>query len=101
MFQCIGTINRKPFSIPLSASSSSEPDDDDEFDESFPKRGMIPRSKTLPRKLIVHTNSTKTNKRDTSKLINEITVSKEKHTIPSTVAWGVEYVVTYRVAYWL
>ena len=98
MFQCIGTINRKPFSIPLSASSS-EADDDDEFDKSFPKRGMIPRSKTLPRKLIVHTKSTKTNKRDSSKLINEITVSKEKHTIHSTVACGVEFVLTYRFAY--
>ena len=85
MFESIGTINRKPFSIALSASSSSSEadDDDDEFDENFPKRGMIPRSKTLPRKLILHTKSTKTNKRNTSKLINEITVSKEKHAIHS------------------
>ena len=85
MFEPIGNINRKPFSIALSASSPSfeADDDDDEFDENFPKRGMIPRSKTLPRKLILHTKSTKTNKRNTSKLINEITVSKEKHTIHS------------------
>ena len=99
MFECVGTVNHKPFSIAISAfSSSSEADDDDEFDKSCPKRRMLPRSKKLLRKLILHTKSTKTNKRNSLKLRNEITVSKEKHTIHSKVECGVEYVLTYRVA---
>ena len=98
LFECIGTINRKPFSIALSPSSSEADDDDDEFDESFPKRRMFPRNKTLRRKLIVHAKSTKTNKTNSSKLINEIKVSKEKHTIHSRVRRSEEYVLTYRVA---
>ena len=98
MFQCIGTINHKPFSIALSASSSSEANDADEFDESFPKRRKLPRNKTLSRKLIAHTKIIKTNKRNSSKLINEITVSKEKHTIHSRVECSEEYVLNYKVA---
>ena len=58
---------------------------------------MLPKSKTFPRKFIVHTKSSKTNKRNSSKLINEITVSKEKHTIHRRIERSVEYVLTYRV----
>ena len=76
MFECIGPSNHKPFSIALCASSSGI-DVDDEFDKSFLKRRMLPKNKMLPRKFIVHTNSTKANKRNNiSKLINAITVTK-------------------------
>ena len=98
LFEDKYTINNKLFSIALSASSSAEADDDDEFDEMFSKRHMLPRNKTLRRKLIVHTKRTKRNKRNSSKLINKITVSKEKHSIHSRVESSEECVLTYRVA---
>ena len=103
MFECIGTIYRKPFSIALSASSSSsssEADVDDEFDESFPKRHMLPRNKALPTKLILHTKSTKINKRNyNSKLINAITVTKQEHSIHSRIEGSVECGLTYALSY--
>ena len=84
-FECICTFNHKPFLIALSASSF-EIDVVGEFDKSFPKRRMLPKNKTLPTKFIVQTKSGKTNKRNnTSKLINDITVTKEKHTIHSRI----------------
>ena len=84
MFESKGTIYRKPSSRAFSASSSSEADVDDEFDESFIKGGMLPTNKTLPTKLIVYTKSAKTNKRYyNSKLINAITVTKQEHSIHS------------------
>ena len=48
------TINHKPLSIALFASSFGI-DADDEFDESFPKQRMLAKNKTLPRYVIVHT----------------------------------------------
>ena len=98
MFECIGTINRKLFSIPLSASSFFECDVDDEFDESFPKRCMFLRNKTVPRKLIVDTKNAKTNKRNyNSKLINAITVTKQEHIIYSRLEGSIECGLRYGV----
>ena len=71
LFEGIDTINHKPFSIALSASSSRI-DVVDECVKSFLKGRMLPKNKTLPRKFIVHTKSTKRNKRNTSKLIKQI-----------------------------
>ena len=102
MFEGIGTINHKPFSIALSASfsSSSEADDDDECDESFPKRGMLPRNKTLPGNVIVHTKIPKRNKtNNNSKLINSITVTKQEHSIHGRVERSVECGLTYALFY--
>ena len=99
LFECIGTINGKPFPIALSASSS-ECDVDDEFDESFPNRRMLPRNKTLPRRLIVHTKSGKGNKRNyNSTLINAITVTKQEHSIHSRLERSVECGLTYALFY--
>ena len=85
LFECIGTFNYKPFSIALSAFSS-EIDVVDEFDKSFSKRRMLPKNKTLPRKLIVQTKSGKTNKtNNNSKLKNKITATKQEHSIQSRV----------------
>ena len=59
---------------------------------------MSPRNKTLSRKFIVHTKSEKTNKlMNNSKLINAITVTKEKNTIHSRVESSVAYGLTYGV----
>ena len=83
MFEHKCTINHKPLSIALSASSF-DTDGDHEFDESFPKRRMLAKNKTLPRNVIVHTKSAKTNKRNNnSNLIKAITVTKQEHTIYS------------------
>ena len=91
MFECLGTINGKHISIALSASSSSEADVDDEFDESFPKRRMLAKNKTLPRNVTVHTKIAKTNKRNkNSKLIKAITVIKQEHTIYRRLERSVE-----------
>ena len=80
----------------LSASSSSEADVDDEFDESFLKRRMLPRKKSLATKLIVHTKIAKTNKRNNnSKLINAITVTKEEQSIHRRLERSVECGLTY------
>ena len=60
---------------------------------------MLPTSKTLPRKFIVVTTSTKTNKRiNNSKLKNPITVTKQKHTIHRRVERSLEQGLTYRDA---
>ena len=100
MFECISTIDHKPFAIALSASSTSEADVDDEFDESFPKRRMLPRNQTLPTKLILHTKSAKANKRNyNSKLINAITVTKQEHSIHSRTEDSVECGLTYALFY--
>ena len=59
---------------------------------------MLPKNKTLPREFIKHTNSTKANKRtNDSKLINAITVTKQKHTIHSRLESNLEYGITCRV----
>ena len=98
MFEWIGTTNRKHFSIAFSAFSSSEADADDEFGESFPKRRMLAKNITLPRKVIVHTKIAKTNKRNkNSKLINAITVTKQDYTICSRLQRSVECGLTYGV----
>ena len=91
LFECIGTINGQPFSMALFASSSSECDVDDEFDESFLKRRLLPRNKTLPRRLIVHSKSAKGKKRNyNSTLINAIIVTKPEHSIHSRLERSVE-----------
>ena len=98
MFEWIGTINRKNISITLSASFSSEADADDEFDESFPKQCMLAKNKTLPRNVIVHTKSAKTNKRNkNSNLIKAITVTKQEHTIYSRLELSLGCGLTYGV----
>ena len=59
---------------------------------------MLPKNKTLSRKFIVHTKSTKGNKRNTnSKLINAITVTNQEHTIHSRAERRVEYGLTCEV----
>ena len=78
MFYCICNFNHKPFSIAVSASSSGN-DVDDELGKSFLNRRMLPTKKTLPKKIIVHTKSTKTNKRNNkSKLIKRSYSNKTK-----------------------
>ena len=90
MFEHKCTINHKPFSIAVSASSF-ETDADDESDESFPKRRMLAKNKIWPRNVIVHTKIAKSNKRkNNSILINAITVTKQEHSIHSTVEPSVE-----------
>ena len=75
------TINHKLFSIAVPASSF-ETDAADEFDESFPKRRMLPRKKTLPADVIVHAKFAKSNKtKNNSILTNAITVTKQEHSI--------------------
>ena len=98
MFYCICNFNHKPFSIAVSASSSGN-DIDDELGKSFLNRSMLPTKKTLPKKIIVHTKSTKTNKRNNnSKLINAITVTKQKHAVHNRVRRSLEHGLTYRTA---
>ena len=59
---------------------------------------MLPRNKTLPRKIIVDTKSGKTNKRNNnSNLIHAITVTKQENTINSRVERWVECGLTYGV----
>ena len=85
MFEHKCTINHKLFAIAVSASSF-ETDADNEFDESFPKRRMLPKNKTLPR-----------NVKNKQKLINAITVTKQEHTIYSRLERSVECGLTYGV----
>ena len=97
MFEHKCTINHKPLSIALS-DSSFETDGDHEFDESFPKRRMLAKNKTLPRNVIVHTKSAKTNKRNNnSNLIKAITVTKQEHTIYSRLELSLGCGLTYGV----
>ena len=59
---------------------------------------MLPRNKTLPTKLILHTKRAKTNTINyNSKLTNAITITKQEHTIYSRIERSVECGLTYRV----
>ena len=70
----------------------------DEFDESFLKRRMLPKNKTLPRNVIVHTKIAKRNiRKNNSKLTNAITVTKQEHTIYNRLERSVESGLIYGV----
>ena len=63
---------------------------------------MLPKSKMLHRKSIMHTKSAKINRtNNNSKLINAITVTKQEHSIESGAEQSVECGLTSRVGFTL